>query len=207
MTLKVYGRPNSINVQKAMWCIGELGLEAERLDIGGAFGGNDQDWYLALNPNGKIPVLDDNGVIIWESHSIVRYLAARYGDGGIWPSDPAERALADRWMDWMLGTLTPEFTPLFWQLIRTPEDEQSQEIIDKQAESVADLFGLVDNHLADREFIAGGVLSIGDFPIGAAAYRWYGLPVDHRDYRQLRRYYEGLKGRDVFRENVMIPIT
>lgn len=118
--LKIWGRPNSINVQKAMWAVAELGLSHERKDVGGAFGGLDTEEYGILNPNRKIPVLQDGEVTVWESHSIVRYLAARYGSGSLWPADPAARALSDRWMDWKIATILPHLHVIFWGLVRTP---------------------------------------------------------------------------------------
>lgn len=108
--ITVHGRRNSINVQKVMWAVGEIGLDHTRLDVGRAFGGNDTPAYRAMNPNGRVPVLVDGDAVIWESHSCVRYLAARYDPGGLWPEDPAERSLADRWMDWKLATAQPAMT-------------------------------------------------------------------------------------------------
>src|SRR5690606_22701182 len=118
--LTVWGRTNSINVQKVMWTVGELGLEHERIDAGGAFGGLDTAEYGRMNPNRRIPVLQDGELGLWESNAIVRYLAARYGAGTLWAEDPAQRSEADRWMDWMVTTLLPDMTVVFWQLVRTP---------------------------------------------------------------------------------------
>ena len=118
--ITIHGRPNSINVQKAMWAVGEIGLAHERLDVGGPFGGNDTPEYRAMNPNGLVPVLVDGDTVIWESHTIVRYLGALHDVGGLWPEDPAERTLADRWMDWATASLQPQMTPVFWGVVRTP---------------------------------------------------------------------------------------
>ncbi|MBT4490384.1 MAG: glutathione S-transferase family protein [Rhodospirillaceae bacterium] len=205
--LKVYGRNNSVNVQKVMWLIGELGLDHERLDVGGAFGQNDQDWYLALNPMGRVPVLDDDGYILWESHAIVRYLARLYG-GGEWYSDDAKSCGdMDKWMDWKQGFLQPALTPVFWGLIRTPEADRDHAAIEAGAKESANLFGLLDRHLAGRDFMAGDGLSIADIPVGALTYRWYGLDVEHPDYPSLRAWYEKLTERPAYREHVMLPIT
>ena len=122
--LRVWGRNNSINVQKVMWTVGELGLPHERIDVGGAFGGLDTAEYGALNPNRRIPTVEDEDVVVWESNACVRYLAARYGAGRLWPEDVRRRAAADMWMDWQVSTLMPDMTVVFWGLIRTPEAER-----------------------------------------------------------------------------------
>ena len=130
--LVVWGRKNSINVQKVMWTVAELGLAHERKDVGGPFGGLDTAEYGALNPNRRIPtIVDEDGTTIWESHSCVRYLAARYGAGNLWPEDPSARALADRWLDWMQTTLLPDLAPVFIGLIRTPAEKRDMAQIER----------------------------------------------------------------------------
>ena len=121
--LKIHGRKNSSNVQKVLWTCAELGLPFERTDVGGPFGGNREPAYLALNPNGLVPVIEDDGVVLWESNAIIRYLAARYGDGTLLPTDPAARGQAEQWMDWVNTLLGPAIWPLFFGLIRTPPDQ------------------------------------------------------------------------------------
>src|ERR1700752_176248 len=96
----VWGRRSSFNLQKVMWLLGELQLEHRHIELGGQFGGLDTPEFLDMNPHGRIPVIDDQGTVVWESHAILRYLAARFGGTALWPDDPAERSLADRWMDW-----------------------------------------------------------------------------------------------------------
>jgi glutathione S-transferase len=208
--LKVYGRSNSVNVQKVMWVIGELGLAHERLDVGGAFGQNDQDWSLAMNPMGRVPVLDDDGYILWESHSIIRYLARKH-DSGLYPGDAANAARAcgdvDKWLDWQIGFQQPAITPAFWGLIRTPEAERDLAAIQASSSETARLMGIVDGHLQGRDFMAGAQFSIADVPVGAMTYRWYGLEVEHPDYPNLRAWYERLTERPAYREHVMLPIT
>ena len=115
--LNIWGRNNSINVQKVMWTVGELGLEHHRIDAGGRFGGLDTPEFDALNPNRLVPAIEDDGVVVWESNTIVRYLAARYGADSLWPADPARRAQADKWMDWMITSLLPDMTVVFWGLV------------------------------------------------------------------------------------------
>src|SRR6478735_11825700 len=131
--MKIWGRANSINVMKVLWCADECGLKYEREDVGMAFGGNDQKWYLDMNPNGVVPTIDDGGRVIWESNSAVRYLAARYAAGTLWPNDPGQRSEADRWMDWQLSTISECMRVMFWGLIRTPPDKRDMAAIKKAA--------------------------------------------------------------------------
>jgi len=205
--LKVYGRKNSINVQKVMWIVEELHLAYERLDIGGNFGQNDQDWYLAMNPMGKVPVLDDEGYVLWESHTIVRYLARQYGGGAWYPGDAKACGGIDKWMDWKIGFLQPALHAAFWGLIRTPEADRDMSAIRNSSVESAKLLGILDSHLQGQDYIAGEAISIADVPLGALTYRWYGLDVEHPDYQNLRAWYERLCERPAYQEHVMIPIT
>ena len=205
--LKVYGRKNSINVQKVMWIVGELHLAYERLDIGGIFGQNDQDWYLAMNPMGRVPVLDDEGYVLWESHTIVRYLVRQYGEGAWYPGDVKASGNVDKWMDWKIGFLQPALHAAFWGLIRTPEADRDMSAIRNSSVESAKLLGILDSHLQGQDYIAGEAISIADVPLGALTYRWYGLDVEHPDYQNLRAWYERLCERPAYQEHVMIPIT
>src|SRR5271167_685826 len=123
--LKIWGRTTSSNVQKAMFAVGELGLAHDRIDIGGAFGMNREAAYLAMNPNGLVPTLEEDGFLLWESNSIIRYLAAKFGAGKLEPADPQVRAKANQWMDWQLSVMGPAITPVFWGMIRTPPAERN----------------------------------------------------------------------------------
>ena len=127
--LKVWGRETSINVQKVMWLVGELGLEYERVDVGGPFGGLDRPDYVAMNPTGCIPTMEDDGFTLWESHAIVRHLARKHGAGSWWPDDPRTLAVADQWMDWPYNLAYPQLIRAFLGLYRTPEDERDDDMI------------------------------------------------------------------------------
>jgi glutathione S-transferase len=204
--LKVFGRANSINVQKVMWVVGELDLPHERIDAGGAFGGLDTDEFRAMNPNARIPVIDDEGAVVWESHSIVRYLAAKYGAGGLWPTDPAERSRADRWMDWTIADLQPAFIGgVFWNFYRTPEAQRNWPLIRQGIARSAILFRLLDRHLADKDFIAGDALTIGDITTGAQLYRYFELEIDRPAIPSVEAWYARLCERPPYRKHVMVP--
>ena len=144
--MKIWGRANSINVMKVLWAADECGLKYERTDVGGAFGGNDQKWYLDMNPNGVVPTIDDGGRVIWESNSAVRYLSAKYAAGTLWPNDPGQRSEADRWMDWQLSTISESMRVVFWGLVRTPPEKRDMAAIKKAAEDAGKLFGRLDAH-------------------------------------------------------------
>ena len=205
--LKIWGRPNSINMQKAMWCIAELGLEHEVIPAGGAHGGTHEAWFLRLNPNGLIPVIDDEGFVLWESHAIVRYLAAKHDLGGLCPEPLTARADADRWMDWQATTIQSLMTPIFWGLVRTPVEQRNLAAIESSAEKLGKTFEILDQRLAGRRFILGESLTMADIALGAAAYRWYGLTVNHPPHFNLRAWYDRLTERKPFHQHVMVPLT
>lgn len=205
--LTIWGRNNSINVQKVMWTVGELGLNHERHDVGGAFGGLDQPDYLAKNPNGLIPTLEDDGVTVWESHAIVRYLAAKYGSGSLWPEDPGLRAEADQWMDWMHTVILKDMAPVFIGLIRTPPEQRNTAAIEAGVAGLARSWAVMDQHLDGRAYVVGDGLTMGDIPVGCACYRYHALDIERPNLPNVSAWYERLKAREGFRTHVMIPLS
>ncbi len=205
--LKIWGRNNSVNVQKVMWLVGELGLAHERIDAGLQYGLNTEDWYLAMNPNGRVPVIDDGGTVLWESHSIVRYLAARHASGTWYPEDPAMRAQSEKWMDWNLSMLQAPMTVVFWQLVRTPEAERNMAAVESNLEAANRLWTLFDGAMAGRDFVGGAAPDVGDIPMGAMAYRWLNMEIERPDVPNIRAWYDRLADRPAYREHVMLPIT
>jgi glutathione S-transferase len=203
--LRLWGRRSAFNVQKAMWAIAELGLECERIEIGGASGGLDTPEFLLMNPNGRIPVLEDDGLVVWESHTIVRYLAATYGLGSLWPSDSRTRSLADRWMDWMLATLQPAFMNLFWGFYRTPEEHRDGKAIKAAMRQCENYFAVLDAHLQDRGFVAGESFSMGDIPAATSLYRYFEMGISVPKIPNVRAWYERLGARAAYRLAVMTP--
>jgi glutathione S-transferase len=202
--LTVWGRRNSINVQKVMWAVGELGLAHEHIDAGGSFGGLDTDEFGAMNPNRRVPVVDDDGTVVWESHAIVRYLAAKYGAGSLWPEDAGARARSDLWTDWVLADLQPAFIGLFWNLYRTPEEQRNWNLIRQGIARSAILFQLLDRHLGEHAFIAGDVLTMGDIPAGAQLYRYFELEIDRPSLPNVEAWYARLQEREPYRTHVMV---
>lgn len=205
--LKVWGRKNSINVQKVMWAIDEMGLPCQRIDVGGSYGGVDTEAYVALNPNRLVPTLEDEGFVLWESNAIVRYLAARHGAGNLWPTEARARAVADQWMDWQQTVLTPDMRTLFWELVRTAAEKRDRASIEAAATRLESIWARLDRHLHERAFVAGDTLSMGDIPAGAMCHRYYALDVDRPPLAHLGAWYERLKARPAFRAHVMIPLS
>jgi len=205
--MKIWGRANSINVMKVLWTSDECGLKYERVDVGGAFGGNDQKWYLDMNPNGVVPTIDDGGRIIYESNTIVRYLSAKYAAGSLWPNDPGQRSEADRWMDWQNSTINGPMRDVFWGLVRTPPEKRDMAAINKAAAEAGKLFGRLDEKLAGKLYVAGQHFTMGDIPVGCFAHRWFALPIERPDLKNVKAWYERLKTRPAYAKHVMPPLT
>ncbi|MBX6319089.1 glutathione S-transferase family protein [Pigmentiphaga sp.] len=194
--MKIWGRITSINVAKAVWAAQELGLQFERIDVGGPFGGLDTPEYGALNPNRKIPTLDHDGYILWESNSIVRYLAATYGAGTLWPADPRERGLSDRWLDWQATEFAPAMGPAFLGLIRTPEGQRNQQAIADATARTNRLLTVLEGVMADgRQYVAGDRFTMGDIAVGCAVDRWLRMPVERPETPAVAAYYERVSSR------------
>ncbi len=205
--LTIWGRRNAFNVQKVLWLIGELGLEHRQIDAGGPFGGLDSPDFLRRNPNARIPVIEDDRTVVWESHSILRYLAARHAPGTLWPEDPADRSHADRWTDWALGTLQPAFMDLFRGYYRTPEDDRNWAAIRDAQARTTQLYQRLDRHLADRPFLAGDALTIADIPAGTSLFRYFELDLDRPALPNVEGWYRRLVERPAYRTHVMVPFA
>jgi len=203
--MRIWGRTTSSNVQKVMWAVGELALAHERIDAGREHGRLGTPEYGALNPNRRIPTLEDGDVLLWESNVIVRYLAARYGAGTLWPTDPGVRGVADQWMDWQQTTLHPDMRTIFWGLVRTPAEQRDQRAIDAAVESLKDIWARLDGHLRGRRFVAGDSFTMGDIPVGTLCWRYHALGVDRPALPNLEAWYERLTSRPAYRTHVMEP--
>ena len=205
--LKIWGRTNSINVQKVLWCLGELGLEYERIDAGMQFGVNNTPEYKAMNPNGLVPTIDEDGFVLWESHAIVRYLARKHGLGTLLPSDARIAADADRWMEWYSTTMWLNLRPVFWGLVRTAPEKRNMAEIEECRKRLAANFAIVDAHLADKDYVAGKDFSMGDIPMGVSAYRWFNMTIERPALPHFERWYRRLCERSAFRQHCMLPLT
>jgi glutathione S-transferase len=193
--LRIWGRLSSINVQKVVWAADELGLDYERRDAGGAFGIVSTPEYRRMNPNGLVPVIEDDGFVLWESNAIVRYLAAKHGEGALWPRDLQVRAEADRWMDWGITTFIPAMRDAFWQLVRTPAEKRDAQAVEASRAASEKAAAILDAHLAGRAFVAGERFTPGDIVMGVAAHRWLRLPLPREPRPGMERWYASLKAR------------
>jgi glutathione S-transferase len=205
--LKIWGRTNSVNVKKALWCADELGLKYERVDAGLQFGVVNEPWYRKMNPNGLVPTIDDDGLILWESNTVVRYLAAKHGSGTLSPVDPGERAGSEKWMDWVISTLSGPYRDVFWGLVRTPVEKRNLEQIETSRKKGNELFAIVDAALEGKRYIGGDQLTIGDIPLGCFAYGWYAMPIERPAMKNLDAWYARLGERPAYRKNVMLPLS
>jgi glutathione S-transferase len=204
--LTVWGRRSSFNLQKVMWLVGELQVAHRHVEVGGKFGGLDKPEFLAMNPHGKVPVIDDGGTVVWESHAILRYLAARYGGTPFWSDDPAARSLSDRWMDWSQSTLQPDFlTGIFWGFYRTPEAQRDMPAVSRRIEACARHFKLLDRHLENRAYMLGDALTLADIPIATNLYRYFNLAIERPSVPNVEAWYARLQQRPAYRQHVMVP--
>ncbi len=208
--LKIWGRLNSVNVQKVVWCADELCLDYERIDTGGVFGGTDTEHYRAMNPNGLIPVIENEGLVLWESNAIVRYLCARYADNGdaaLWPQDVQARARADRWMDWQTTSLQPQIGPAFTQLFRTPIAQRNMAIVSQGKLDIEKKLDILDAHLAKNAFVAGGHFTMGDIVLGCSVDRWFKMPLVHKAHTNVARWYSQLRQRKGAQQVVVLAAS
>ncbi len=205
--VKIWGRKDSSNVQKVLWCCDELGVAFERIDIGGSFGGNKEKTYLDLNPNGLVPTIEDGGLVLWESNSIVRYLVDRYGEGQLISATPEGRADSNRWMDWQLTTMGSAMVPIFIGMVRTPEEKRDQTAIENARQKAAKAWKIVDDQLAKNSYLSGATFTMGDIPLGVWAYRWFNLSIRRPELMHLKAWYDRLCKRPPYQTRVMIPMT
>jgi glutathione S-transferase len=207
--LTIWGRANSVNVQKVLWCAEELGLAYKRIDAGMAFGRTTEPDYLAMNPNGRVPTLVDGDFVLWESNSIMRYFALVHGQGSaIYPGTPKLRSSVDRWLDWTLSTLQPVDRPVFWALVRTPPEKRDMATIQKDADAEAAVWRIPDAQLATRKFIEGEQFTLADIALGAYARRWFGVEGIHKPaLPHLERWFVQFATRPGFQKFIAPPMS
>jgi glutathione S-transferase len=206
--LTIYGRTNSVNVQKVLWCLAELALPYTRIDAGLEHGKNNEPWYLALNPNGRVPLLVDGSFSLWESNTIVRYLAGKHAVGRLCPASLETRALAEAWMDWQLSALVAPVSVVFQNLIRRPVAERDTAAIERNLREANRAMSLLDEHLKTRSYVAGADFTMGDIPVGATAHRWLEIPgIERPPLAAVRAWRARLAERPAFRSHVDLPLS
>jgi glutathione S-transferase len=204
--LKIWGRVNSVNVKKALWVTEELGLKYERTDAGMQFGVTKTPEYLAMNPNSLVPTIEDDGFVLWESHTIVRYLCAKHSMGKLCPADLKARADAERWMDWAF-TFQNAMRAVFWGLIRTPPEKRDPKAIEDGRQQSIKLAEILNRHLEKNAYVTGAALTMGDIPIGCEVQRYMRVPIERPSLPALEAWFGRLGQRAPFKKFVDIPLT
>ena len=204
--LKIWGRVNSVNVKKALWTAEELGLKYERIDAGMSYGVTKTPEYMTMNPNSLVPTIEDDGFVLWESHTIVRYLCAKHSAGTLWPTDLRARADAERWMDWAF-TFQRAMRDVFWGLVRTPADKRDMNAIAAGCEQTARLLPVLEQNLAGTKYVGGAAFTMGDIPIGCEVQRWMRVPIERPRFPAVEAWFERLRERPAYRTFVDIPLS
>ena len=206
--IKILGRVTSSNVQKVLWCAAELGVDVvHQAEYGGDFGKVDEPEYRALNPNGLVPTLIHDDFVLWESHSIIRYLGGLFGAGSLWPTDLKARAASEKWMDWSMSALEGAYFPAFYELIRKSPEERSQTAVDQAVQDATPLLGILNDALSDGPFVCGGQLTIGDIALAPTLHRWYNLDIARPDTPNVRAWYDAALERPAFAKHVAIELA
>jgi len=205
--IRIWGRTTSSNVKKVLWLADELKLDYERIGADMKFGEIDTPEYRVLNPNARVPTIQDGDFVLWESHSIMRYLAMKYGGEAFYPPEPAARADIDRWLDWHLSTMAPLDVPVFWGTIRTPPEKRDLVKIAKDTEKLAAAWKILDAQLAKRNYCADGAFSLADIALGILAHRYFANSfIQHADLPAITAWLDRLRPRPPFKKWVDVPL-
>ena len=201
--ITVWGRRNSVNVQKVLWALEELDVPYTRENVGGQFGGNRDPDFLAMNPMGLVPVIRDGDVTMFESNAIVRYLAARFRAGALRPQEHRSLAMAEQWMEWQSQSFAPHVNAMFINLVRTPPEKRNMEAVAAAEKQVTSALAIADSWLARHDWFAGSAFSFGDIVMGSFLWRYLGLDIARPAMPHLMEWHEALKARDAYRNTVM----
>jgi glutathione S-transferase len=205
MSIMLWGRLNSANVQKAVWALEELELPYDHVPLGGAWGGTDSPDYLAMNPNGLVPTLRDGELTVWESHAIVRYLSAEYGSGLLFPMEARDRAVVDQWTDWTATTFQPAWIALFWNLVRTAPEQQDAAAIARALAATSRCLSIMERRLDEAPYLGGAEFTYADIVAGVALYQWSTMDIERPALPAVSAWHERLNGRQAFRKAVNVP--
>lgn len=205
--LKIWGRRNSSNVRKVLWCAEEIGLPYESIEVGGSHGGTQSAEYVAMNPNSLVPVIEDHGLPLWESNTIVRYLSARYSLGTLYAEDAMERAQAEKWMDWSTSRMAALYSELIWGIMRTAPADRDEARINAAIVRAGDYLKMADETLGRQPWLSGETFAMGDIPLGSLIYAWFELPIQRPDLPHLADWYARLRERPAYQRGVMSPLT
>ena len=206
--IRVLGRSSSSNVQKVLWCLGELNVDFEHEpEYGGTFGRTKEPDYVSLNPNSLVPTIIDDDFVLWESHTIIRYLGATYGQGTLWPTAPRARALSEKWMDWNQSRLDNAYFPAFYELIRTPPADRNKSTIENAVKTTSKLLIILDNALSETGFVSGERLTIGDIVFGPTLHRWFNLNIERPALPAVTEWYQLMLQRPSYEKYVAVELS
>jgi glutathione S-transferase len=203
----LWGRTTSSNVMKVIWLLEELGLPYRRIDCGLSFGGNDTPEYLAMNPTGLVPTLQEDDFSLWESNAILRYLCNALPAGTpYYPGEPRARGSVDRWLDCQQTQGRPQ-TIVFQTMVRTPPERRDLAALGQAVVDAGRVWGFLEPHLARHAFIAGDVITIADIAWGVHVHRWFALDIDRPPAPALRAWYDRLLARPAYAEHIARPLS
>ena len=203
--LELWGRANAYNVLKPLWLLAELELEFRHYDVGSNPGDLDTPEFLALNPHARVPVLRDGDAVIWESHTLLRYLANRFEAQAMYPREAYARSLVERWMDWGHTALQPAFMDLFWGYYRMPPEMRDADAIEDARERCRACFQALDQRLAGVPYLAGESFSLADIACGVSLYRYFNIGLEVEQPPHVMDWYQRLSQREPFRNTIMQP--
>ena len=197
--VRIYGYAGSINVRKVLWACDEIAIPYVREDWGRGHRSPSEPAFLALNPMAMVPVLDDDGQILWESNTIVRYLAASRGRTDLLPTAAAARAHVEKWMDWQASDFNNTWRYVFQALVRRAPEFTDPIATRRSLDAFTRAIAIVDARARETgAYIAGDTFTVADIVIGLSVHRWYSLPVEHEPFEHLARYYALLGARPAF---------
>jgi glutathione S-transferase len=206
--IKIWGRASSGNVKKVLVVAEELNIPFKRIDAGLQFGVVDTPEYRKLNPNGRVPTIEDGDYVLWESHAICRYFAMRYDGEAIYPKEPKARAGVDRWLDWTLASVAPVEVPVFWSTIRTPPEKQDKALIAENVKKLAAVFQIMEDRLAGRPYLEGDSATLADLVLGIFSYRYLKNSFIERPATpRMEAWTERLRVRPSYQKWVDEPLT
>ena len=164
--LKVYGTSMS-RAGRALWAAEELGVKFEHIPVAIADGSTRKPEHLRLNPNGHIPVIDDDGTILWESMAINLYLAEKYGKAPFWPSNAADRARVYQWSFWGMTEAEPHLIAVFRNRMMLPKEQRNEQAATDALESLKAPLKVLDEHLKGRPHLLGSDYTIADLNVAS----------------------------------------
>ncbi|MFT4020658.1 MAG: glutathione S-transferase family protein [Acinetobacter sp.] len=199
MSLTIWGRANSLNVHKVLWTAAELDLKFEHIPAGGQYGGLDTPEFLTINPNGRVPTLQDGKTIIWESNTIIRYLAEVYGKDSLWIADPAQRFSAEKWIDWTTTTVLPVFGIIFFNLVRATPEQQDLQAVKDNIPKLENILDVAEITLAQQPYLSGEQFGVADIPLALYLNHWFKFEIERtKQHPHLEQWIERIRQRPHF---------